>query len=791
MLRQTDPHARKTMNRSDSGSLFGCASGVRSGRRAPFLQWLLVVLTLTLLPILASAQQSATPFVQGLGVVDSGEVVSVRIEGAKAISEEELQSVLTTRVSSWIEQIGYFVSLGSIGTNTQYTDQSSRDRDTNALMSYYRDRGYLSAHATWEVRADSASILELQKLDRVNRTLSKTKRKELPHIRDTVIFHITEGTPSKISGTAYQGLDKLPDELHNDLEAHSIVHVGVRYLRATVDSEIYRVEGILQKNGYPFFKYDSVIVESTQDQSVHVLFYFETNHRYRVGHASFAYDTGSGEKGKVSESLLRTELDFDSGSWYDGSKLQSTNQNLYKLGNFETVKMSLDTAKIQDVPEAEREGRALDVIIVLRMLTSQEIAPNLFIGEGLLGLSFGAGLDYSNRNTFGGAQFLNIGGSYQFLPSSQTRYNANANLTFPFRTIPFFGYIFPNITNSPMTVGGGFSRAEQVDRSAERLVNGHAGLNITIGPAENRTNFIPDLTVELAYRQYFLDTLKLLYKGSETKQINTIFSMNGQWDRTNSFFNPTNGFFMGGTVEIGTPYLKFLLPADYGSASYVKGIVHLKDFMSLAEHDQLILGGRVRFGYDYLLHGGVPVPALTDLPLERRFFAGGGTSVRGWPTQALLVAPSGDSLRLTTEGGYRIFELNIELRWSPFYYPIEVTTKQKLLSPIQFAFFFDAGQAWDYGVAIQPKQVALAIGTGIRYLTLFGAFRIDLGVKLFDPNPQWGNTLLDANGNSIVLNGVTQVYQRPAYPDTPGQWLFGKKFAWRDLEIEFNIGQAF
>jgi hypothetical protein len=48
---------------------------------------------------------------------------------------------------------------------------------------------------------------------------------------------------------------------------------------------------------------------------------------------------------------------------------------------------------------------------------------------------------------------------------------------------------------------------------------------------------------------------------------------------------------------------------------------------------------------------------------------------------------------------------------------------------------------------------------------------------LRDPNPNWGV-------------GVGQTL-KPAYPDTPSQWIFNRKFNFDALTFQFTIGQAF
>ena len=134
---------------------------------------------------------------------------------------------------------------------------------------------------------------------------------------------------------------------------------------------------------------------------------------------------------------------------------------------------------------------------------------------------------------------------------------------------------------------------------------------------------------------------------------------------------------------------------------------------------------------------GVVVPYLNAdaVPFERRYFAGGSNSVRGW--QARTLGPG--SYRNTTKGlaydlqsGDIKLDFNIEYRW-------------KVLSFLELAAFTDAGNIWtikDYesqpnGVFKWNKfyeQIAWSYGVGLRLDFTILVFRVDFGVKLYDPS---------------------------------------------------------
>jgi len=123
------------------------------------------------------------------------------------------------------------------------------------------------------------------------------------------------------------------------------------------------------------------------------------------------------------------------------------------------------------------------------------------------------------------------------------------------------------------------------------------------------------------------------------------------------------------------------------------------------------------------------------LPFEKRYFAGGANSVRGWSVRSLgpgIFKQTSASSDFVNHSGDIKLDLSVEYR-AKLFYPLETT------------LFIDAGNIWtirDY--AIQQggffefnsfyKQIALAYGTGLRLNFNYFVLRFDLGVKAFDPS---------------------------------------------------------
>lgn len=122
------------------------------------------------------------------------------------------------------------------------------------------------------------------------------------------------------------------------------------------------------------------------------------------------------------------------------------------------------------------------------------------------------------------------------------------------------------------------------------------------------------------------------------------------------------------------------------------------------------------------------------VPFEKRFYAGGANSVRGWGVRTLgpgSYKSRNNVLNFINQCGDIMLNLSIEYR-------------AKLFWVFEGALFVDAGNIWtikDY--ENQPgglfrfdkfyKQIALAYGAGIRMDFTYFLLRFDLGLKAHDP----------------------------------------------------------
>jgi translocation and assembly module TamA len=171
------------------------------------------------------------------------------------------------------------------------------------------------------------------------------------------------------------------------------------------------------------------------------------------------------------------------------------------------------------------------------------------------------------------------------------------------------------------------------------------------------------------------------------------------YDSTDSLLDPTRGVRVTASA---TPY-PTLLGSDPG-LFVAKG--QGSAYHAFDEEARYVLAGRIGFG-------SITGADLADIPANRRFFAGGGGSVRGYAYKSL--GPQdifGNPL-----GGRSLLEGSVEARI-------------KLTDTIGIVPFLDAGTAFEASLPDFKEEIRVAAGLGLRYYTGIGPIRLDVAVPL-------------------------------------------------------------
>ncbi|WP_353217005.1 BamA/TamA family outer membrane protein [Sandarakinorhabdus sp.] len=177
------------------------------------------------------------------------------------------------------------------------------------------------------------------------------------------------------------------------------------------------------------------------------------------------------------------------------------------------------------------------------------------------------------------------------------------------------------------------------------------------------------------------------------------------WDRSDDLLNPSRGIRLTSRLSP-----EFTL-RDGSNFNYIKAQIETTAYQPIGN---LVLAGRLHMGSIVGASRGVIAP-------DRRFYAGGGGSVRGYVFQG--VGPRNTDNVPT--GGNSLTELAVEARYR----------FAALGQDLGVVAFIDAGEV-STGTTPALDRLSLGAGIGARIFTGFGPVRIDIATPL---NPQRGD----------------------------------------------------
>jgi len=365
---------------------------------------------------------------------------------------------------------------------------------------------------------------------------------------------------------------------------------------------------------------------------------------------------------RVEQDFLHDQVPWKPGEVFDTRKLDRFRNSILTTRLFDSV-----TVRPADAPEADGS---------LMVLVTVGEAPARSIGGGLRFSTDdgpGARLFWEHRNLLGRAESL--------------RFNIDTSLTAQTLEASFDKPRFLHPDQS-LTIR---AEAERADRDAYTGMTAEFG-----GGIERRISDVWRVSVggELDYAD-----LNDQLNGRE-KSILVGLPMGTARDDTDDPLNPTEGSRLALTV---TPYA-----GQTESATVTFGVVDVTGatYYAPLEGDRLVLAARTRLAS---LFG----TETANVPANKRLYAGGGGSVRGYGHQMVGPLDSGGN----PTGGRSALEVGMEAR-------IKVTDS------IGIVPFLDAGMVTDAPVPDFSEDILWAAGLGARYYTDFGPLRLDIGVPL-------------------------------------------------------------
>jgi len=301
----------------------------------------------------------------------------------------------------------------------------------------------------------------------------------------------------------------------------------------------------------------------------------------------------------------------------------------------------------------------------------------------------GLGLEgyWGNRNLFGRAEKLRIDGAISGIGSNDlSKLNYNAGIMFE----------KPGVIGPASKFFASFKTVlEHPDAYDHFSVKGETGISYELDKKQTVS-----AAVALDYSRIH-DAF-----GKHTYLIASV-PLQYVYDNRDSRLNPTRGFRVLAYAEPSYDIMSgaaFLKLKGEGSA-----------YQSLDTASKFVLAERVAVG-------SIVGTGLENVPADRRFYSGGGGSVRGYAYQGIGPKDfTGQPI-----GGLSFFETSVEMRFA-------------VSDTIGIVPFVDAGTVSTKSVP-NFSEVKVGAGVGLRYVTPFGPLRIDAAVPLNrDPgDPHFG-----------------------------------------------------
>ncbi|MEQ8556931.1 MAG: autotransporter assembly complex family protein [Henriciella sp.] len=434
--------------------------------------------------------------------------------------------------------------------------------------------------------------------------------------------------------------------------------------RPAIPSEVLEAERWivtqLREKGYPFAEVsDKRLLGDRDAETIEVTYLVQAGPRVRFGETHFPED-----EIVTKASYLERLVPYEQGGLYDPEKLSAFNRRLAETRLFRVARASL-AEEPSGIAEDGTEIR--DIVITMNERERNTIAAgaSYSTSEGY-GLSF----EYTRRN---------LSRRGDTLTSEITVAELEQSLTVVWRRPNEFGYGRGLVLNAGATT-------EQTDAYDRQALEVGAAFEVVKSP---EFTYSYGVTGEIVREE---DDL-----GERDLQILSVFA-DARLDKTDSVLDPRKGWRANGRVS----------PAySFGDESnpYVRSVGQVSGYIPFDEGRRFVLAGRLKAGAALGANA-------ADLPVDDRFYSGGGGSVRGYAYQA--IGPRADDG--TPLGGKSVVEASLEARY-------------QIRPKIGVVAFIDAGS-----VSIDEfsnfTDARYGAGIGVRYSTPVGPIRLDVAAPL-------------------------------------------------------------
>jgi outer membrane protein assembly complex protein YaeT len=573
-------------------------------------------------------------------------VTAVDVTGNTAFADEEIIDGLATRPPH-----GTFIKVA------QEFDANGLELDRQRIESFYREHGYFDAHV---LRVD-------------------VKKTDKDHIEVTIA--VEEGQPTRIALVDVTGADTGVARQILASRTGAALRTGSVFDHAAYETTKRELQDALVKKGYALASVDGSVAVDRPSHRAWVRLTITPGALVHFGTVAIR-----GQK-TVAESAIRNRVAWNEGDVYDPEKIKATEDRIYALGLFSSVRTTVGFQ-----PDSDRANMTI------------------LVAEGMrheLSLGFGVGLD-----------------TWRYEVKTKARYTQRNILGSPLTT--FRAEVEPGwywLRSDTSTTGPSLEATVSVSHE-DFLMPRATGKVLTAYEYEPRIGYIltgPRLELSLL-RRFFKDDRFSVYVGWNLHYLSylnadpTVFgsaatpSLLGYFEQRLAYdgrdvpLEARRGFYLGLTLDEGGNFA-------LGQEQFFKLLGEARGYLSLAP--RLVLAVRALAGFIS--------SSAEESPLPVRFYGGGGNDHRGFGYERLSPQKHDSEGNVIPTGGDGRFLATVETRIDLFKIGKEW---------LGAALFLDGGDVVTPVSALDLGNLNWAIGFGLRYDTPVGPIRFDLGIRL-------------------------------------------------------------
>ena len=660
------------------------------------------------------------------------------------------------------------------GEEPEIWQQSKTDKTVENLENYLEKRGYYHAIVTDTV------IFKKKKANVFYRI-----KTGLPHTINKLTYYIPDSSIAKlvfadtINSTIKKGMlldeDFLKTEtkrIENNLRNKGYYSFAVDFIECKADSTIADRKVNLEfqfkphtertednkvvETAYPIHTICSVTVNANmQNSSIDNALEIKP---HQHGDVKFIIS----EKFPVKVSAINNAIFIYPDSLFRISDVNQTYQHLYGLRNFRLINIEFK----EEAGQTGSQMRELDCVINLLPLTKQSIQPEFELTNSEGNIGGGLRLLFHNKSLFGHAEYfdLKLRGLIEAVSVENTmqfrtkmEYEAEASLNIPKFMIPFSPSQFTRKYNPKTTVSVSYNYQQYPEYFVRTVFNTSFGYNWRSSDVNiHLVKLLDVIFVQLPDKYLstsFEETLNRFPYLKNSYQSHMVASNSYTFVRDMRLANINNAFYIRANIESAGLLLNTIYKMSDNSqqpdapyetfgndfSQFVKGEIDLRYIYTINNKNRLVARSFTGIGVPYgnsKTINPTTGKAIAAMPFEKKYYAGGANSMRGWRLRSLGPGSFKDDGSLLSTSypnntGDIKLEANLEYRF-------------KLVWRMEGALFMDLGNIWDtHKDEDRPgadfrfdrfyKEFASNAGIGFRFDFSYVVLRADLGMKIRDP----------------------------------------------------------